>query len=104
MGPLPFYLLATSFFYNVPLIVLLGIARNRIDRRVIRALVACGFAVATMFTLWRLEWFDVWRQGVPGVTYLLFYVPYVAGAAAIGWVIRIIVTRPGRLGVADASL
>ena len=94
MGPLPFYLLAMSLFYNAPLIIVLWVARNRISPSMIRWLTAIGFASATGYTLWRLEWFDVWRHGMPAARYLTFYIPYLIGAVAIGWLIGKVVARP----------
>lgn len=96
MGPLPFYLLAMSLLYNAPLIVALWVARNRIGPFMTRWLIATGFASATGYALWRLDWFDVWRHGLPGTRYLMFCVPYLAGAAAIGWLIGRVVARPVR--------
>ena len=86
MGPLPFYLLALSLLYNAPLIVVLWIARNRIAPSIARGLAALGFASATAYTLWRLEWFDVWRHGVPPLSYLVTtFVPYLGIFAVLGW-------------------
>jgi hypothetical protein len=96
VGPLPFYLLAMSLLYNAPLIVILWVAPDRIGPSIARCVAAIGFASGTGYALWRLEWFDVWRHGMPGVRYLMFYIPYLGGAAAIGWGIGGVVARPGR--------
>ena len=77
---------------NLPLIGGLWLARRRlvyarpVVRRRLRLLLALTFASATFYTLYRVEWFDVWRHGVPPVAYMLTgYGPYVSLAACAGW-------------------
>lgn len=82
------FLLVTALVYNAPLILIVRLARNRLGRLVSRSLIATGFAVSIGYWLWRVEWNDVWRHGVPPASYLFsVYVPYLAGFAAAGWVV-----------------
>jgi hypothetical protein len=82
------FLLITAFLYNAPLILIVRLARTRLGRIASRSLIATGFAVSTGYWLWRVEWFDIWRHGPPAARYLLFvYAPYLAGAAALGWLV-----------------
>jgi hypothetical protein len=61
----------TGLFVNVPLLVGIRLARRRLPP--LRA----GLIVASSLTMWqqwvwyRMEWFDVWRHGVPDVRYFL---------------------------------
>jgi len=61
------------------------------SHRVSSALVAAVFACGSAYTLWRLEWFDVWRHGVPGASQLLIYACYSAAFGAIGWILARII-------------
>lgn len=94
------YMVATAFLYSTPLIVLLLLIRRRVHGHVVSAFLALAFASATAFSLWRIEWFDVWRHGMPPVKYMLLaYGPYLAAFAFIGWTVgRFIVRLPKRAG------
>jgi hypothetical protein len=94
MGPLPFYLLAVSLVYNAPLLALLWLARERLSTTAPRFVAAIGFALATGYTLWRLEWEDVWRHGIPSPGYLMVFLAYLIVAAVVGWGIGRVVAPP----------
>jgi len=51
----------------------------------VRAAIACAFAAAMANGIWRWEYTDVFRWGVPGPRLLLVYACYVGAAAAAGW-------------------
>lgn len=90
LAAVPFFsfLLLTGFVYNAPLIVIVWLARNRLGRIASRCLIATGFAVSIGYWLWRVEWYDIWRHGVPAGHYLLSAcAPYLAVAAAVGWLV-----------------
>lgn len=53
----------------------------------IRAATATAFATAMVNFIWRVEWFDVFRWGMPTLDLLVVYACYVAAAGAIGWVL-----------------
>jgi hypothetical protein len=56
-----------------------------------------GFAVATGFSLWRVEWFDVWRHGAAArpLSYILTsYGPPVAIYTIVGAVLGAATVRP----------
>ena len=83
--PLLFFMLATCVVWSAPIIVGLLVARRRISRPAGCALLAAAFASVTTYTLWRMEWFDVWRHGVPPLSYLLVYACYASVFGTIGW-------------------
>jgi hypothetical protein len=58
------YFLVTGALYSSPLMLLLWLRRDRIGRTNAALILATGFAAATAFSLWRMEWFDVWRHGI----------------------------------------
>jgi hypothetical protein len=90
--PLLAYLFVVACAWSVPVIVLVLLAG--LPPRVGRALIAVSFAAATAYTLWRIEWFDVWRHGFPGVGYILsVFVPYSALYGAIGWALGGLIVR-----------
>jgi hypothetical protein len=91
------FLLGTTIVVNLPLIVLALLVRKRIDRGIIRAVLAVGFASWPGYLLWRMEWFDMWRHGVPPISYLATtYLPYMASLALLGWFIGGLIAPPTR--------
>lgn len=81
-----FVLFVAALVLNAPLILVLLLLRNRLDRRYVRVLIAAGFAAASAYFIWRMEWFDMWRHGVPPIGYILrAFVPYTAALAMAGW-------------------
>ena len=54
-------------------------------RLCIRAATATACAAAMAYAIWRVEWFDVFRWGVPDLDLLAVYACYIGGAAAVGW-------------------
>jgi hypothetical protein len=90
LGPLPIltYLLVVAVVFKTPLVILCLLAPRWLAPLVVRMLIAIGFAAASGCVIWRIEWFDLWRQGMPPVGYLLtVYAPYVAVYGGIGWFI-----------------
>ena len=84
---LPFYMfvLIHALAWNAPLLAALWLVRRRIPAVAARVAVAVGFAAATAWLLWKMEWFDVWRHGTPSLSYLTGYLPWLVAAGAIGW-------------------
>ena len=104
---LQFYMffIVTAGLVNVPLILLAVLFRKRVDRRLIQAALAFGFAAWTGYLLWRMEWFDVWRHGIPPVGYMLTaYLPYTGALGLLGWFLGGLITRPPRRALATSSL
>ena len=62
-------------------------------RLIVRAATAAAFAAVMVYWIWRLEWFDVFRWGMPGPSLLLVYACYVSAFAAIGWFVAARFTR-----------
>ena len=91
----PLYMVVMAFVYTAPVIVLVLLGRRRIGRRLASALLMLAFACTTGFSLWRIEWFDVWRHGVPRISYILSaYGPWVMAFASVGWIIGSLIVRP----------
>jgi hypothetical protein len=95
LGPVVPIFLGFALFYNVPLILVVWLARERLGTTVARLLIAIGFGIAVGYKLWQVEWFDVWRHGTPPASYLAtVYVPYVLGGVFAGWVFASLITPP----------
>ena len=87
-GPLQtvMYMLIVTLLSNVPLVVLCVAARRWLPPVSVRITLASGFAAACGYLLWRLEWSDVWRHGVPSLDYTITaYLPYLLVFGALGW-------------------
>jgi hypothetical protein len=68
-------------------------------RLLVRAVMAMGFGAATAYGIWRAEWFDVFRWGIPGPELLFVYACYVATFATLGWFAAALFTpRPANAG------
>ena len=90
-------LLTVALVLNAPLILLVLLGRRRLDRRVPRVVLACGFGAATAYSIWRMEWFDVWRPGVPPLGYMVqAFGPYTLAVAVVGWFIGSLLTPRAR--------
>ena len=83
---LPMYV--AGVVINVPLLTGLRLARHRVPLRAARWAAAIGFAAWGEWILFKMEWFDVWRHGVPGLSYWLFtLVPWGVAWASAGAVL-----------------
>ena len=71
--------------FSAPVLLMVVILRHRISRGVGRSLMAASFAASILYLQWRMDWFDIWRQGVPSLAYLVNYVLYAVAFAAAGW-------------------
>jgi hypothetical protein len=91
------FFLVTAVILNSPLILLGFLLRRRVGRGIIRTLLALGFASSPAYWLWRMEWFDVWRHGVPPISYLFGYLPYVIGFGVVGWFVGRLIVPPVRV-------
>ena len=78
MSPLFGFLLVWSIVVSAPVILVLLVGRQRLNRTVGCALLAVSFAAATSYKIWQFEWFDVWRHGTPGASLLIIYACYAA--------------------------
>lgn len=66
---LPMYVV--GLVLNLPLLMALRVARHRVSPRAARWAAAIGMACWGEWMLFRMEWFDVWRHGAPGLGYWL---------------------------------
>ena len=83
---IPFWFVAACVF-SLPVFFALLWFRHHISRNTARCSIAGSFAMSTAYMLWRTEWYDVWRHGIPSLSYLVGYVPYIAAFAAVGWLL-----------------
>ncbi|HEX7087955.1 MAG TPA: hypothetical protein VF198_16465 [Vicinamibacterales bacterium] len=92
------FLLAVLVF-NLPVLALLWMLRRRVPLGAARAVAAAGFLIWGQWALYRMEAYDVWRHGVPAVSYwLTSLLPWAVGLCAAGAVIggTIVRDREGR--------
>ncbi len=91
--------LLVGLLFNLPVLASLWILRRRIPLRAARAVAAAGLLIWGQWALYRMEWFDVWRHGVPPVSYwLTSLLPFAVGLCAAGAVVggTIVRDREGR--------
>jgi hypothetical protein len=86
------YLLVIAVVYNMPLILIGWFARKWLSRYVSRSVIALGFFLTTGYVVRRMEWFDVWRHGIPDLDLLIVYLAYMVGYGAVGWLVGVLVT------------
>lgn len=79
------FLIGWSMVLNVPVLGLAWVLRHGAGGRRLRQVLPVTFAAGVGYALYRVEWFDVWRHGVPPVTYLIGYLPFLLVGAAAGW-------------------
>jgi hypothetical protein len=81
-------LLLPIVLLNVPLLAVVFAVRGRLQPRVISLMVAGGFVAAGAWRMYQMEWYDVWRHGMPSASYLLTgYLPYLLALGFIGWLV-----------------
>ena len=70
--------------------------RKRISYQLLRGLLVAGFALTSVFALYQMEWYDVWRHGTPSLSYMArAYVPHLVAFSGLGWLIaRRLKTEP----------
>jgi len=96
------FLLAVAVVLSSPVLLVTFVSRRRMHPTLARTILALSFAAAVAFQIWRMEWFDVWRHGFPGVPYLFTaFLPYMAVFAAIGWLVGGRMVRRRRNGCAE---
>lgn len=82
--------LAGALVVNAALIAALLFVRTRLDPRSSGLMLAAGFFAASVYVLWRMEWFDVWRHGIPPANYVLKSMgPYATPVALAGWLLGV---------------
>ena len=57
--------------FSLPVISVVWLMRHRIGRALGAVLVAAAFALVGAVQMWRMEWFDIYRHGMPDVAYIL---------------------------------
>jgi hypothetical protein len=96
------YIFTFSLLYALPLVVAVWLARRRVAPTLAKGLLAFGFGAATAYVLIDMEYHDLWRHGLPPVSYLLsLYLPYMLLCGAGGWLLGAMLLRPAhRQGLA----
>ena len=83
-----------AIFYTAPLLLSLRLARRWIPLAAARSLAAAGLSAFAVLVLYRLDWYDVWRHGFPGVGYLAYsFVPIALAFAAAGAILGGVLAR-----------
>jgi hypothetical protein len=59
----------------------------------VRSASAVMCATACAYGIWKVEWFDVFRWGVPGGRLLFVYGCYIAAFASFGWFAATLLTQ-----------
>lgn len=89
---LPFFLV--GLVVSLPVLLVLRLARNHVSLPVARLAAAAALAVWGEWVLFQMEWFDVWRHGIPGPGYwLTVLAPWGLGFASAGAVIGGVIVR-----------
>lgn len=80
------FLAAAALPVGLTALVLIWLAGARLPALVAKGVSAVAFSVGPAYAMWRMEWFDVWRHGIPPLSYIVSaYTPYLACFAAVGW-------------------
>lgn len=83
---LPTFLAVAGLPVGVAALALIWQLRGRLSPTGAKLLAAVAFTVGPAYVMWRMEWFDVWRHGIPSPSYIVTaYMPYLACFVAIGW-------------------
>src|SRR5688572_11273845 len=94
-------LLVPTVLLNIPLLAVAFAARRRLQPRVISVMVSGGFVAVGGWCIRKLEWYDVWRHGMPAGSYLLTgYLSYLRALGCIGWLVGRLISgvSQGRAG------
>lgn len=79
---------------SAPLILIMFALRKRLPSAILRLLLASGFAIAAIYRMWRMWWFDIVRDGGPPLNYIVTtIVPFAAVFAIVGWLLAWYITR-----------
>jgi hypothetical protein len=79
---------------SAPLILITFVVRKRLPSAILRLLLASGLAIAAIYRMWRMWWFDIVRDSGPPVSYIVTtIVPFAAVFAIVGWLLAWYITR-----------
>lgn len=95
--------LAGGLVVNAALMAVLLFTRRRLAPQHAGLMLAAGFFAASIYVIWRIEWFDVWRHGMPSALYVLETMgPYPTAVAGAGWILGVRI-GPRRRSSEDTS-
>ena len=78
-------LLVFALMWSSPVLLLVALLRRRLGLLAPRLLLASAFAISASYMLTRMEWFDVYRHGMPGWRSMAGYCAHTAALAWMGW-------------------
>jgi hypothetical protein len=79
--------LTAGLVVNSPWLLALRLARRWLSVGLGRSVVAIGLALWAVWTIYRVDWYDIWRHGVPGLWYWVGFVPFALSFASAGAII-----------------
>jgi hypothetical protein len=81
---------------SMPIVIF--VARRRLRERTACTIAAVTYALATAYSVWVTEWFDVYRLGMPPLAYFLkTVVLYAVSFGIAGWFVALGIMRLPRL-------
>jgi hypothetical protein len=78
-------LLVFALMWSSPALLLVAVFRRRLGLLAPRLLLASAFAISASYLITRMEWFDVYRHGMPGWRLMAGYAAYTTAVAGLGW-------------------
>jgi hypothetical protein len=89
------YFVVYSTIFSLPTIAVVWWLRGRIARTTGALIVGLSFAAVSAVLFWRVEWFDVYRHGMPPLGYIVESMgPVVLILGLIGGCVGAILARP----------
>ena len=89
------YFVIYCTMFSLPTIAVVLWLRRRIARPTGAIIVGLSFAVVAAVLFWRIEWFDIYRHGVPRLGYIVGSMgPVVLMLGLIGGGVGAILARP----------
>jgi hypothetical protein len=80
--------------FSALLILITFVLRNRLPPATLRLLLASGLAIAAIFRMWRMWWFDIVRDSGPPLSYVVTtIIPFAGVFAIVGWLLGRYITR-----------
>jgi hypothetical protein len=65
------YFTVSSAVFSLPILGLVWWLRGRISRGTGALMVGLSFAAVSAVLFWRVEWFDIYRHGMPALGYIV---------------------------------
>jgi hypothetical protein len=89
------YFVVFSTMFSLPTLGIVWWLRGRINRATGALVVGLSYAVVAAILFWRVEWFDIYRHGLPPLGYIVESMgPVVLILGLIGGSVGAILARP----------